>query len=83
MIYVDEVRDYGPKGKWSHMWADTNKELYQFATALGLKHSWVHHSRGLSGEFTHFDLRPSKRELALEMGAQFKPLKQFIMERSA
>lgn len=83
MIYVDEIRDYTPKGEWCHMWSDGDEnELHAFAIVLGLQRSWVHRSRGISGEFTHYDLRPSKRKQALKYGAQFKPLKEWIMERT-
>ena len=81
MIYVDEIRDYGQKGKWCHMWADTEDELHSFAVILGLKRSWMHHSSGISGDFRHYDLRPSKRALALQQGAEFMPLKQYIYGR--
>lgn len=82
MIYVDETRDYGPAAQFCHMWADTEDELHSFAAVLGLKRSWMHHSKGVSGDFKHYDLRPSKRKLALEMGAEFKPLKDYIRERT-
>lgn len=84
MIYVDETRDYGPAAQFCHMWSadgDEN-ELHSFAAILGLKRNWVHHSSGLSGEFIHYDLRPSKRKQALKQGAHFKPLEEWIMERN-
>lgn len=81
-IYVDETRTYPGKGDWCHMWTDGDEEaLHQFATSLGLRRSWVHRSRGLIGDFPHYDLRPSKRDLALARGAVFMPLKQWIKQQ--
>lgn len=81
MIYVDEIRDYGPKGDWCHLWSDDIEELHHFAKDLGMRRSWLHESRGLSGDFKHYDLRPSKRELALARGAVFMPFKDWIKAR--
>lgn len=82
VIYVDELREY-PNGKWCHMWTDGDVEaLHTFAAKLGLKREWLHESRGISGEFRHYDLRPNLRTLALECGAKYKPLKQWIAERA-
>lgn len=82
MIFVDEVRRYPGMGLWCHMWTDGgDAELDTFATALGLKLSWSHTSEGYSGRFYHYDLRPSKRDLALKRGAIFKPLAQHIQEQ--
>lgn len=78
MIYVDEIHDYGTKGKWCHMWADDIDALHMFAGAIGLKRGWMHESHGVSGDFPHYDLVPSKRRLALEYGAQFMPLKEWV-----
>lgn len=80
-VFVDEIRDYGTKGKWSHMWADTTDELHTFAESIGLKRRWVHITSSRDGMFTHYDLRPSKREQALKSGAIFKPLADFVRER--
>ena len=82
MIYVDEVRNYGQKGGWSHMWTDGDEtDLHEFAKRLGLKREWVHISHSSTGPFVHYDLRPSKRTLALSKGATFKPLSEWIRER--
>jgi len=82
MVYVDEIRDYGPKGKYSHMWTDGDiEELHTFAIRLGLKRTWLHESKGLSGDFHHYDVVPSKRELALKRGAVYMPLKVWITSK--
>ncbi len=66
MIYVDEIRRYGHRGEWCHMVTDGNvSELHAMAKKMGLKKSWfqdiIHHP--------HYDLRPSKRRLAVRFGA--------------
>lgn len=82
-VFVDEIRDYGsPNGEWCHMWADTETELHEFAKRLGLRRTWVHLSKGTIGDFVHYDLRPSKRTLALKQGAEFVPLKEYISAKS-
>lgn len=82
MIYVDDLLPWGKIVKyqnaqasfvgkrhnhmWCHMFADKAdcEELHEFAAKLGLKRSWF--------QGNHYDLVPSKRELALKLGA--KPL---------
>lgn len=81
-IFVDDVVDYGPKGDWCHLWTDGDRTtLDAFAHRLGLKTSWAHQSHGTVGEFYHYDLRPSKRDQALKMGAVHKPLIEWIKEK--
>ncbi len=83
MIYVDEIRDY-QQGKFSHMWTDGSiEELHNFASRLGLKRHWIHHSKGISGNFSHYDIVPSKRSLAIRYGAQYIPLRDWITKRLA
>jgi hypothetical protein len=82
MIFVDEIREY-PSGQWCHMWSDASDyELDAFAVAaLCLRTAWSHESYGASGRFYHYDLRPSKRKLALKRGAVFMPLTDWIKAR--
>lgn len=64
-VYVDEIRRY-PSGQWCHMMSDEGmEELHTFAANIGLRRSWFqdHPSH------PHYDLRPSKRRLALQNGA--------------
>lgn len=63
--------------RWCHMWADKDEELHEMAAKLGLKRSWFqpHH------RVSHYDLVPSKRALALRLGAVEKSLRQEIEER--
>jgi len=76
MIYVDEIaywpgsitkqaQRYGQK--WCHLWCDSGKEneLHLLARRIGLKKEWFQHHKF----FDHYDLTPSKRELAIREGA--------------
>ena len=66
-VYVDEITRH-PSGEWCHLMADTDEELHIFAARLGLSRGWVDHHRGRV-DVLHYDLRPSKRALAIQMGA--------------
>jgi len=76
-IYVDELTEIPKKyiklraqkygTHWSHMWTDGDlKELHDFAKKIGLKRSWFQNKRS----FPHYDIVPSKRELAIQKGAK-------------
>jgi hypothetical protein len=65
-IYVDDVQRY-PSGQWCHMATDgTLEELHAFALHLGLKRSWFQNKP----RHPHYDLRPTKRILAIQKGAK-------------
>lgn len=70
-VYVDALRYYIiPKIRYNyfcHMVADTNDELYSMAKKIGLQKGWV--QIDVTG-FTHFDITPSKRRLAIQFGAK-------------
>jgi len=62
MIYVDNCFP----GKWCHMITDGDlEELHEMASRLGLKREWFQPK-----SFPHYDLRPSKRSMAIKMGAK-------------
>ena len=81
-VYVDDagipadVRS-GPvvhSSQWSHLFADTQDELHQFATGqLGLKRSYFQtgHRRGdgRPSPHWHYDLTAGKRQQAIRLGA--------------
>lgn len=64
-VYVDPLFDYPGKGEWCHMWADNEDDLHAMAVRIGLRRSWLHEHRVAN----HYDLRPSKRALAIKYGA--------------
>jgi hypothetical protein len=75
-IYVDEIKIH-PSGEWCHLMADSDEELHTFAAKLGMSRSWVHHHRGRV-DVLHYDLRPSKRALAIQLGATEVKTKDYL-----
>lgn len=81
MVYVDEVKHY-PKCKWrykywSHMWADTVEELHEMAIKIGHKREWFQNDKRLP----HYDVTPSRRNLAIKHGAVEKSLYDYFKEQ--
>jgi hypothetical protein len=65
MILVDPIMRHR-SGEWCHMVSDeSEEELHQFAAKIGLKRKAFQ-----SVSRPHYDLRPSKRRLAVSMGAE-------------
>ena len=82
MIYVDDLFEWPATDwrtrQWCHMWSDVSaEELVAFAERLGLKAQWLQH-RGQGRFKEHFDLRPSKRVLAVQKGATEIKATEFI-----
>ena len=84
LIYIDKIRDYSYLNKklihgtyWCHMWSDSVEELHKFAEKIGLKKSWFQNKI----KFPHYDLTPSKREIALHYGAKEYSLKKWIIDQ--
>ena len=76
-VYVDEIRSYGTKGDWCHMCVEAGgdlNELHKFAASVGLRHSWVQ----AHPLHPHYDLRPSKRTLAVQRGAVELSNQEFV-----
>lgn len=85
-FYVDENREYAQKnGKpvlWCHFWTTgSDDDLDRFARRLGLQKRWAHLSGGISGRFYHYDLRGTRRERAIQWGAQEIRLRDWIASR--
>jgi len=74
-VYVDDMNlradvpsgDHVVRGRWSHLYADTEEELRAFAKRLGLRDSWIQHP-GEAG--VHFDVTSSVRQRAITQGAR-------------
>lgn len=79
-IYVDDPRSVGGEYHfWCHMFTDSElADLHTFAKLLGLKRHWF---QGNNLAFPHYDISPTRRSVALQLGAVSKPLKDFIRER--
>ena len=64
MIYVDKLVAW-PSGVWCHLLTDGPlNELHAFAKKIGLKREWFQ-----PGSTPHYDLKPSKRVMAVKEGA--------------
>jgi hypothetical protein len=77
VIYVDDIIDWpgdiAPQAKkfgkkWCHLWCDPGEEeqLHAFAKKIGLRREYYQLHRIVN----HYDLIPSKRELAIFQGAR-------------
>lgn len=81
-VYVDALQvhhnAWGCFRKGScHLWADTLDELHEFALRVGMKRAWFQDHRLLP----HYDLTPSRRAVAVRLGAVEKSLRQHLQER--
>lgn len=74
-VYVDDMRMQATvpnggrsvSGRWSHLMADTEEELIEFAVGrLGMRASWIQHP---GGPDVHFDVVESRRLRAIQLGA--------------
>lgn len=60
-IYIDP-----PKNGWCHMMCDGDiAELHAFANLIGMRRRWFQNKPG----HPHYDLRPTKQQLAIQNGA--------------
>ena len=95
-VYVDDPMDIGGKfHNYCHMWSDTDLStcstsvlaVVRFARQVFPSKSikellaWLQYSHGLSGDFWHYDVAPSYRPVALKLGAQYMPLKDWVRRR--
>ena len=86
MILVDGITEYSeevtrglPSRRWCHMVSDVSEEeLHAFAARLGLKRSWFQ-GRHNGASAAHYDLTPSKRALALKLGAGAVTARELVM----
>jgi Protein of unknown function (DUF4031) len=60
--------------RWSHLTADTQDELHEFAAALGLRRSYFQPGQnrgdGAASAFWHYDVTEGKRKQAIRLGAR-------------
>lgn len=80
MLYVDGLIKYETKLRfktWCHLVSDTSEEeLHEFAQKLGLKREWAQLRPKASA--AHYDLIPSKRQLAILLGAKEVSSKELV-----
>src|SRR5216684_8663325 len=77
-VYVDDSLIPAKVGrlesKWSHLFADSEDELHQFAAKLGLRREWFQEA-----ETTwHYDVTEGKRAQAVALGAQAVSYRQSV-----
>lgn len=51
--------------RWSHMWSSDLEALHSMATRIGMRPDWFQNKPG----FPHYDLVPTRRAKAIELGA--------------
>ncbi len=80
MILVDSITTYQTKLRyknWCHMVSDVGaEELHEFAAKLGLKREWSQERPKASAH--HYDLIPTKRALAVKLGAIEVPSRELV-----
>jgi Protein of unknown function (DUF4031) len=72
-VYLDDWRQPARLGsvddRWSHLVADDEDELHEFATRLGMRREWYQHKRTRPHQ-GHYDVPERIRERAVALGAQ-------------
>lgn len=77
-VYADDMLLPAKVGRftahWSHLIADTEEELQEFATRLGLRRSWFQEPKTgtktcLASQNWHYDATATKRKEAIKLGA--------------
>jgi hypothetical protein len=97
-VYVDDaaIPATVPNGQvrhtsqWSHLFADTQEELHEFAARLGLRRSYFQPGKprgdGSPSPHWHYDVTAGKRQQALRLGAQpvtWRDAPRIMRERDA
>jgi uncharacterized protein DUF4031 len=71
-VYLDDWRQSARLGsvddRWSHLVADDEDELHEFATRLGMRREWYQHKRARPHQ-GHYDVPERIRAEALALGA--------------
>ncbi len=89
MVYVDELRYYPTTmirsaqarrygNYWSHVWADSEAELLEFARSIKLPLRWLQHA---GTRHVHFDVTPARRDRVLRAGAVRTSLVVYLRRR--
>ena len=66
MVYVDDMRAHLGRMVMCHMLADTDEELHEMASKIGVARRW-HQKSGTPQ--SHYDICLSKRAIAVRLGA--------------
>lgn len=85
-VYVDDMRMPARVGRisarWSHLTADSDAELHEFAGRLGLKRAWFQPNERRP-EANHYDVTDTVRAKALELGAVAETMREGAVRRRA
>ena len=88
-VYLDDWRQAAHLGlvadRWSHLWADSEDELHDFAARLGMRREWFQH-RTARPHHAHYDVPERRRPAVLELGAvevTWRELGRMLRERRA
>jgi Protein of unknown function (DUF4031) len=83
-VYVDNYRVPATvgriKGRWSHLFADTQEELHEFAQSIGLKRSWFQPGKPICGKPSrhwHYDVTDSMQDRAIKAGARAVDIREY------
>jgi hypothetical protein len=65
VVYVDGLSSWWKGRLWCHMFADSLKELHEFAAKLNLRRDWFQPDLRLP----HYDITETRRKKAVSLGA--------------
>ncbi len=72
-VYLDTARNKFGRMIMCHMIADTEEELHEMASKIGMKRSWFQ-----SGRNNHYDVSLSRKKIAIENGAIVLNRREFV-----
>ena len=88
-VYLDDWRQPAHLGpvddRWSHLVADTDEELHEFASRMGMRREWFQDKSGRP-HHAHYDLPERARAEALANGAgevTWRALGRMLRDRRA
>lgn len=86
-VYLDDWRQPARLGpvtdRWSHLVADSDAELHEFAARLGMRREWFQHKSDRPHQ-AHYDVPERSRRDALALGAvavSWRQLGRMLRER--
>ena len=60
--------DWGGDDRWSHLVADSDEELHEFASRLGMRREWFQHKERRAPSSSHYDLPERSRQRGVGPG---------------
>ena len=68
------------RGRWSHLFADSQDELHAFGQSIGLRRAWFQPGKPAGGKpsrLWHYDVTDAMRARAIAAGAQPIGIREF------